>query len=161
MGLLALTLSNTTFAKAPADNVRLTGILNCNFIDHPTLTAKYSAYKGKGDLTIFEDETVVMKRDIFLLEGSRCSSYGEGCFTGIHAPSRLGDDFKITVQAEGEDYNSPDIYNLSVTDKLITVADTEEYFSRMHLVVGYKNAPAPFDQQNILKMVCTGDLYRP
>ncbi|MCR9204136.1 MAG: hypothetical protein NXH75_06140, partial [Halobacteriovoraceae bacterium] len=68
---------------------------------------------------------------------------------------------KITVDPDGEDYKSADFFSTKViNDKKIEVRDTLNYSSRLHLHVGYKGAPSPFDTRAFFKMTCFGDLKK-
>ena len=158
--LAALFVSQSTFAKAPAADERLTGIMECELKADREMTLEYSAYRGSGRLRAIKNGQTVMSRDIFLLEGMRCSAYSGTCHTVITAPLRVGNELKFFVDQDGEVYNFPDIFNLKVNEDTIEVLDTEEFDSALHLAVGYEGAPAPLDKRGKLDMVCAGTLHR-
>ncbi len=158
--LALLIFSEPTLANTPDDKDRLTGIMECQLKADRDMVLEYSAYRGSGRLVAKKRGENVMTRDIFLLEGRRCSVYSNTCHTVINAPLRIGDEFQFGIKQTGEVYNFPDIFNLTVNEDTIEVHDTEEFDSSLHLAVGYEGAPAPLNERGKLDMICEGTLYR-
>ncbi len=152
--------SEPTLANTPDDKDRLTGIMQCQLKADRDMVLEYSAYRGSGRLVAKKGGEKVMTRDIFLLEGQRCSAYSGTCHTVINAPLRVGNELQFFVKQTGEVYNFPDIFNLTVNEETIEVQDTEEFDSSLHLAVGYEGAPAPLNERGKLDMICEGTLYR-
>ncbi len=147
-------------AASPDHDRRLTGVVTCDLISNQDLQVEYAAYIGQGEMRVIENGDIVYRKDIFLLKGTRCSVYSGKCFTVINAPTRLGNEFKISVDPDGEDYNATDFFSLRIVDGTkFEIRDSGEHHSRLHMSVGYQGAPAPLNERGIEEMICNGDLF--
>ncbi len=155
-----LVITATAGAGSPDPDKRLTGVVTCDLVSDQDMQIEYAAYIGHGEMRVIDQGQIVYRKDIFLLKGTRCSVYGGQCFSVVNAPTRLGNEFKITVDPDGEDYNFTDFFSLRVVDGTkFEIRDTGEYHSRLHLSVGYQGAPSPLDVRGQQALVCNGDLF--